>query len=235
MFRNVLRVLNRSFNLHTIPSGFININQIHCGICSRYPRHTSKPDNETSPAISNKYRVITEDSTQIIENTAEELHVEEKYPILSDEFDGINLERGKCGVFEIEDLCELLRRENARNVFVASLPKEYRYVDYICIVSARSKRHLLAVAEFVKKVYKKKCYKNDPIPRIEGKKSDEWIALDLGNIALHIFSDKTREMYDLETLWSVGPEYDGLTNKKSDIVNVFENYSAYLKDLKPLS
>lgn len=57
----------------------------------------------------------------------------------------------------------------------------------------------------------------------------------LGNIALHIFSDKTREIYDLETLWAVGAEYDEKMNQKSDVVDIFENYSLYLKDLKPLT
>lgn len=56
-----------------------------------------------------------------------------------------------------------------------------------------------------------------------------------GNIALHIFSDKAREIYDLETLWAVGPEYDEQINKKSEVVDMFENYRAYLKDLKPLA
>ena len=55
-----------------------------------------------------------------------------------------------------------------------------------------------------------------------------------GNIALHIFSDKTRKVYDLETLWAVGPEYDEKANNKSDVVDMLENYSSYLKDLKPL-
>lgn len=56
-----------------------------------------------------------------------------------------------------------------------------------------------------------------------------------GNIALHIFSDKTRKIYDLETLWAVGPEYDEKANKSSgDVIDMLENYSAYLKDLKPL-
>jgi len=36
--------------------------------------------------------------------------------------------------------------------------------------------------------------------------------MDLGNIALHIFSARVRKIYDLETLWTVGPEYDDLTN-----------------------
>ncbi|KAJ0181706.1 hypothetical protein K1T71_002428 [Dendrolimus kikuchii] len=235
MVNIILRSLNRTVKLVPKVSGNIQFKQIHCGICSRYPRHTSKTNNDTSPAIASKYQVITEENASVIENTSEEAPLQDRYSIISDEYDGINLKRGKTGVFEIEDLCELLRRENARNIFVASVPQHIRYVDYICIVSTRSKRHLLAVAEFVKKVYKKKCYKNDPIPNIEGKDSDEWMALDLGNIALHIFSEKARETYDLETLWSVGPEFDEQINKKSDIVDVFENYSAYLKDLKPLS
>lgn len=60
------------------------------------------------------------------------------------------------------------------------MPPEINYVEYICIVSGRSKRHVRALAEFVRKVYKRKCHKTDEIPRIEGKDSDEWMALDLG-------------------------------------------------------
>ncbi|CAG9567361.1 unnamed protein product [Danaus chrysippus] len=142
---------------------------------------------------------------------------------------------GTNGVYEIEDLVELLQRENSKDIFVATVPEDIHFVQHICVVSARSKRHILALAEFIRKVYKKKCFKSDPIPRIEGKDSDEWVALDLGNIALHIFSEKTRKIYDLETLWSVGAEYDENITKSSEVVDLLENYSSYLKDLKPLS
>lgn len=67
---------------------------------------------------------------------------------------------------------------------MVSVPRKINYVQYICIASSRSKRHIKALAEFVRKVYKKKCYKSDAIPRIEGKNSDEWIALDLGKLIL---------------------------------------------------
>ncbi|KAM3962724.1 ribosomal silencing factor RsfS-like protein, 312 [Aphomia sociella] len=239
MFRNILSRtlgnLHKRNNLNLPHVVDLKINrQICCGVCLRNPRQTSKSNKATSAAIASKYQVITEANSQIIENTAEEIFSEDKYPILSDEFDGINLERGKTGVFEIEDLVDLLQRENSKDIFVVTVPPEIRYVSYICIVSGRSKRHIQALAQFVRKVYKKKCYSNDPIPRVEGKDSDEWMALDLGNIALHIFSDKVRQMYDLETLWAVGPEYDEQIQKKSDVVDVFENYSKYLKDLKPL-
>ncbi|XP_072937107.1 uncharacterized protein RsfS312 [Epargyreus clarus] len=234
MLRNfVMRCLYKPRILGS--NNVLHSRQIHCGVCLRNPRYTSKPNSSTSPAIAGKYQVITEANSPVIEHTVDEIHEEDKYPIVSDEFEGINLNRGKNGVFEIEDLVELLQRENSKDIFVAAVSRDINYVEYICVVSGRSKRHILALAEFVRKVYKRKCFKSDAIPRIEGKESDEWMALDLGNIALHIFSDKARLNYDLETLWSVGPEYDEKTNRKSEVVDIFENYSAYLKDLKPLS
>lgn len=87
-------------------------------------------------------------------------------------------------MYEIEDLVELLQRENSKDIFVATVPEDIHYVQYICVVSARSKRHILALAEFIRKVYKKKCFKSDHIPRIEGKDSDEWVALDLGKFSV---------------------------------------------------
>lgn len=83
-----------------------------------------------------------------------------------------------------------------------------------------------AMAEFVRKMYKIKGKKGDLLPKIEGKNSDEWLAMDLGNIALHIFSSKVRKQYDLETLWSVGSDYDPETNKIEDpIYKLFDQHS----------
>ncbi|XP_063529144.1 uncharacterized protein LOC134740557 [Cydia strobilella] len=236
MYKNILSrsLLGKSASL--FKGSVESVRPLNCGICLRNPRQTPKPNNQASPAIASKYQVITDSNATVIENTAEELYKEEsKYPIFSDEFDGVNLERGKNGVFEIEDLVSLLQRENSKDIFVATVPQSINYVDYICVVSARSKRHILALAEFVRKVYKKKCNKSDSIPRIEGKDSEEWMALDLGNIALHIFSEKARKVYDLDSLWAVGPEYDEQMNKKHDVADIFQNYSEYLKDLKPLA
>ncbi|XP_038216601.1 uncharacterized protein LOC119835668 [Zerene cesonia] len=152
----------------------------YCGVCLKNPRN---PPNKPSPGIASKYQILSESNSPVIEHTADENYSRENsYLILSDEFDGINLERGKNGVFDIEDLVEILQRENSKDIFVATVPKEINYVDYICVVSAKSKRHIFALAEFVRKVYKKKCNKSDHIPRLEGKNSDEWIALDLGKL-----------------------------------------------------
>lgn len=87
---------------------------------------------------------------------------------------------GITGVYDIEDLVALLEKDKARNIFVASMPKEYAYVDYIVIVTGKSEKHMKALATFVRKVYKLKKYQIDLIPKIEGENSKDWIALDLG-------------------------------------------------------
>jgi ribosomal silencing factor RsfS len=82
---------------------------------------------------------------------------------------------------------------------------------------------MFTLANFIRRRFKMKDRKlSDTLPKIEGTKdTKDWIAIDLGNIALHIFTGKAREDVDLETLWTVGPQYDDLTNKKeSDIVQL---------------
>ena len=90
---------------------------------------------------------------------------------------------------------DLLRKENAIDLCVIRIPKELSYVDYMCIITGSSYRHMSGIASFVRKVYKLKRHPNDHIPKIEGKDCKNWMAMDLGNIALHIFSKQTREHY----------------------------------------
>jgi len=44
-------------------------------------------------------------------------------------------------------------------------------------------------------------------------KSQFCFNLFVGNIAVHLFLEETRRMYDLETLWTVGIEYDDLSRR----------------------
>jgi hypothetical protein len=55
-----------------------------------------------------------------------------------------------------------------------------------------------------------------------------------GNIALHIFSRNARSLYDLESLWSVGSEYDVAYNKPDDpLITLLQKHSVYLDGLQP--
>jgi len=193
----------------------------------------------TSPGVATKFNVFSDDTATVILDVDEERQriSEDNDQIedpLANVYSGLNLERGINGVFEIEDLVEVLRRENADDIFVSTVPKKLKYVDYICVVTGRSHRHRTAIAQFVRKLFKIKRHCEDVLPKIEGEKSKTWMALDLGNIALHIFSEEARLQYDLESLWSVGPEFDKECNKpEDDLLELLSNHTLFLKDLTP--
>jgi ribosome-associated protein len=43
--------------------------------------------------------------------------------------------------------------------------------------------------------------------RVEGWSTAQWIALDYGDVIVHVFDLETRDYYDLEHLWSAAPAF----------------------------
>lgn len=66
------------------------------------------------------------------------------------------------------------------DLFVVTVPPEMAYADYIVVVTGRSPKHMKATSEIVRRIFKKKRSSGDLLPKIEGKDSQDWIALDLG-------------------------------------------------------
>ncbi|XP_069067630.1 mitochondrial assembly of ribosomal large subunit protein 1 [Pleurodeles waltl] len=105
--------------------------------------------------------------------------------------------------FNIDVLVSLLRQENAKDICVIKVPLELRYTDYFVIASASSTRHLQAMAQYALKVYKHLKEKKDPQVQIEGKDTDDWMCIDFGIIVVHFMLPETREIYELEKLWTL--------------------------------
>lgn len=71
--------------------------------------------------------------------------------------------------------------------------------DVLVVASGRNDRHVRAVAlEIVRLVDLALDVK--PI-RLEGLAEGEWVALDYGDVIVHVFVEAAREYYDLEHLW----------------------------------
>ncbi|XP_062128510.1 mitochondrial assembly of ribosomal large subunit protein 1 [Drosophila sulfurigaster albostrigata] len=189
---------------------------------------TDKQQNLSSSfvagGVQDKYKVFRDEEATEIFDVEEARYRERELEVdtAEDQYMGLNLKRGVHGVFDVEDLVELLRKENVDDIFVCYVPEELKYVDHLVVCSARSYRHMLATAGFVRRMFKIKRSKGDLLPRIEGEKSHDWMAMDLGNIALHIFSPKAREEYDLESLWAIGSQYDTESQKpQQPLGNIF--------------
>ena len=75
--------------------------------------------------------------------------------------------------------------------------------DALVITSARNDRQVRALAEEVER-FVGLALDVTPI-RVEGLTDAEWVALDYGDVIVHIFVESAREYYDLEHLWSAAP------------------------------
>ena len=75
--------------------------------------------------------------------------------------------------------------------------------DYLVIASGNSDRHLLTLRDVVLQAAARAGVK--PLG-IEGERAAEWILIDLVDCVVHLMRPATRAFYDLERLWSVGPE-----------------------------
>ncbi|NWI92476.1 MASU1 protein, partial [Pitta sordida] len=112
--------------------------------------------------------------------------------------------------FNIDCVVALLRQENAKDICVIQIPPEIKYCEYFIIVSGSSTRHLHAMAHYMLKMHKHLKEKNDPHTQIEGKETDDWLCIDFGNIVVHFMLPETREVYELEKLWTLGSYDDQL-------------------------
>lgn len=65
---------------------------------------------------------------------------------------GMNLERGSEGVFDVEELVDILRDERLIDVAVIEVPPQLPYADYLVICTSISGRQAKAVTQFLKKL-----------------------------------------------------------------------------------
>ena len=77
--------------------------------------------------------------------------------------------------------------------------------DALVICAGRNDRQVRAIAEEVERRVDL-ALRVKPM-RVEGWTSAEWIALDYGDVIVHVFDLETRDYYDLEHLWSAAPAF----------------------------
>ncbi len=78
-------------------------------------------------------------------------------------------------------------------------------LDALVVTSGRNDRQVRAIADEIERQVEIAL---DVKPaRVEGLTAAEWVALDYGDVIVHVFHDAAREYYDLEHLWSAAPAY----------------------------
>jgi len=94
---------------------------------------------------------------------------------------------------------EALEELKARDVVELDVAALTSVTDVMVVASGTSSRHVSALADNV--VEKAKDAGLRPLG-IEGQQSGEWVLVDLGDVIAHVMMPETRQLYDLERLWS---------------------------------
>jgi len=76
------------------------------------------------------------------------------------------------------------------------------FTEYFAIVSASNARQVSAVAEGIRMFFKQTF--GLQALSVDGMESQTWVLLDYGFLFVHVFQEPTRELYQLEQLWSKG-------------------------------
>jgi len=91
----------------------------------------------------------------------------------------------------------------ARDIVVLDMRGLVDSFDALVLTSGRNDRQVRAIAEQVERLVDQ-ALEIKPL-RVEGWDSAQWIALDYGDVIVHVFDEDSREYYDLEHLWNAAP------------------------------
>jgi ribosome-associated protein len=85
--------------------------------------------------------------------------------------------------------------KKATDVVILDLRKVSEIADFFLLASAINNRQLDSIKEAIVRSLKKERKS----PPVEGQK--DWILIDYGDVIIHLFTEETRQFYQIERLW----------------------------------
>ena len=102
---------------------------------------------------------------------------------------------------DVIDICQILQDKKAEDIVICNTIKPSNIANNVIIVTASSIAHAKSLASLLEEFLINKPYK---VINREGFNYCDWIALDMDEIVVHIFTKQKREYYNLEKLLNDG-------------------------------
>jgi ribosome-associated protein len=99
-----------------------------------------------------------------------------------------------------------LEDSKAEDIVTINIAGKSALGDHMVVVSGRSSRHVMAIADHLISDMKDAGHKQ---ARVEGQETGDWVLIDLGDIIIHIFRPEIRAFYNIEKMWSAPDMEDG--------------------------
>lgn len=95
--------------------------------------------------------------------------------------------------------------KQGENIVIMDVSKVSSVTDMTLVVSARGLKHAQALADHI---LEKCAEENVEFLAMEGRKTGEWILVDLNDVLVHVFLEELREFYNIEGMWAEAPRVE---------------------------
>ncbi len=95
-------------------------------------------------------------------------------------------------------IAKVIEEKKGEQIDIINVKKFTALTDYFIICTSLVPEHGRTIADEIEKDLKGQGQR---ISRLEKSKDESWIALDLGEIIVHIMTEDKRKYYNLERLW----------------------------------
>lgn len=100
-------------------------------------------------------------------------------------------------------IIEAIKNKKGHDIMSIDMRKlAIRPCDWFVIAEGNSNTQVHAIADEVEDFVRKEA--GEKPAKVIGHDNAQWIAMDYGNVMVHIFQHDTRHFYDIESLWADG-------------------------------
>lgn len=92
--------------------------------------------------------------------------------------------------------------KKAEDIIILDLRGISSFTDFFIVCSASSDPQLKAIASSIRETMREK---GSRALNEEGFPASQWVAIDFGEVIVHLFHSEKREFYNLESLWKDAP------------------------------
>jgi len=104
---------------------------------------------------------------------------------------------------DVDAIQRLLDEKKAEDIKIVDIRALDTIADYFIICTANSLTHSQSLADSLEELLDKKHITY----RVEGYTPGDWVLVDIGDIVVHIFTQRARGYYDIESHWTSMVEY----------------------------
>ena len=98
----------------------------------------------------------------------------------------------------VRTVIDAMEDKKALDLVVLDLRETEAFTDFFVVASGQSNRQVKAITDAIDLSLKKTGLRP---AHMEGYDHAEWVLMDCFDMIVHIFTERTREHYDLERLW----------------------------------